>query len=479
MRIVRRRELAILILSLLSTFVFIQRLNVPCVKASPDMHQGDLVLTGNNVTTIENQRFDINGSIIVEENATLILKDVILNFTQNESQQLDMIMQNPVNGNPRLMIENATITSNYHVHVKSYANSSIISDKLFSNPYIRFRAYDSSNIHLAHSNLYSLYGYSTSVIVTSNSSFSYLVGEDDSHVSASNCTLETLSGRDNTTCIVTDSTITQDVISYASSINCSIHQLQSDIVSYWNFRSNSSIKVALGGWAPNITLINTEVNRWSFTLGGDSNATISNCKLQRLRADDSAVILVYNSTNFGWIAGKGNSCCYLYDTSIDMLEAHDNATLWLMNSTYNSPAQYSSGRIYVSWYLDVHVVDQIGQNVPFANVTSKYPNGTLAVSELTDADGWTRFSLREKMMNATGEHPIGNYTVEATYEIYSDATIVNMTGNQQAILALEDLVIPEFPSLLILPLFLFVSLLTALICKGRKRKARLHSYASA
>ena len=44
------------------------------VKASPDIYQGDLVLQGNNVTIIEG-RFDINGSIIVEENATLILRN--------------------------------------------------------------------------------------------------------------------------------------------------------------------------------------------------------------------------------------------------------------------------------------------------------------------------------------------------------------------------------------------------------------------
>ena len=36
-------------------------------------------------------------------------------------------------------------------------------------------------------------------------------------------------------------------------------------------------------------------------------------------------------------------------------------------------------------------------------------------------------------------------------------------------------IVPEFPSLIILPLFMFVSLLTALVCSGRKRRARFHN----
>jgi len=40
---------------------------------------------------------------------------------------------------------------------------------------------------------------------------------------------------------------------------------------------------------------------------------------------------------------------------------------------------------------------------------------------------------------------------------------------------LEIIIVPEFPSLIILPLVMVVSLLTALACKGRKRKARLYN----
>jgi hypothetical protein len=38
----------------------------------------------------------------------------------------------------------------------------------------------------------------------------------------------------------------------------------------------------------------------------------------------------------------------------------------------------AQGAIYFSWYLNVYVLDSVGQNVPLANVTVFYPNATVA-----------------------------------------------------------------------------------------------------
>ncbi|MCK4481756.1 hypothetical protein KAU55_00910 [Candidatus Bathyarchaeota archaeon] len=43
-------------------------------------------------------------------------------------------------------------------------------------------------------------------------------------------------------------------------------------------------------------------------------------------------------------------------------------------------------------------------------------------------------------MNATGEYPLGNYTVEVTYESYSDYTTVNMTGELEMLEYLKNTV---------------------------------------
>ena len=88
--------------------------------------------------------------------------------------------------------------------------------------------------------------------------------------------------------------------------------------------------------------------------------------------------------------------------------------------------------------------------------------------ELTNANGWARLTLLAKKMNATGEYPVGNYKVEATYDIYSNSTTINMTDNQIITLRLSGLVIPEFPSFLILTL-LMIATLSAIITH---RKAR-------
>jgi len=126
------------------------------------------------------------------------------------------------------------------------------------------------------------------------------------------------------------------------------------------------------------------------------------------------------------------------------------------------------GKVYVSWYLDVQVIDSIGQDVPSANVTATFSNGTEAESKLTDLSGWTRLTLMDKMINTTGEYPVGNYTVEATYDIHSDQTTVNMTENQQITLTLAGFIIPEFPSFLILPLFMVATLLAVILYRRKQ-----------
>ena len=79
--LMKKSQFAFSVLFMLLVPTLIQLGRISIVKASPEIHQGDLILTGSNVTIIENSWFEINGSIIIEENATLVLRDVVLNFT--------------------------------------------------------------------------------------------------------------------------------------------------------------------------------------------------------------------------------------------------------------------------------------------------------------------------------------------------------------------------------------------------------------
>jgi hypothetical protein len=162
-----------------------------------------------------------------------------------------------------------------------------------------------------------------------------------------------------------------------------------------------------------------------------------------------------------------NSEIHCFDSMGDIAYLYGNSRIWAVSSTINSSYNYDQSKVYAYWYLDVHVIDSIGQNVSSASVTATYPNATLAESKVTDAGGWAKLTLMEKMMNATGEYLIENYVVTATYETYSNQTEISMTGNRIITLRLEDFVIPEFPSALVLAWLIVVTLLTIAI---RQRK---------
>jgi hypothetical protein len=266
-------------------------------------------------------------------------------------------------------------------------------------------------------------------------------------MTASNCTIGWLLAQQFCSVNVSDSSI-GTAESEAYSVNCSIIMLKPGFFNYWNYRDNCSIKLSLEGNAPDVALSECQIERWSFEFQGASNISIS----------DS---LLYHPFL------RHLSVAALSDSIFTSIYTHDSSINGLVNSTATHYYHYGESCTNVYWYLDVHVVDSIDQAVPFANVNATYANTTVAEWRLTDANGWARLTLMEKMMNATGEYPVGNYTVEATYDIYSDQTTANMTENQQITLTLADFVIPEFRSFLILPLFIITTLLAVIVYRRK------------
>jgi len=99
---------------------------------------------------------------------------------------------------------------------------------------------------------------------------------------------------------------------------------------------------------------------------------------------------------------------YAVDSTLSTLSANQKSVLSLVNSTYTSaPSINGQATMFVSWYLDVHVTDSIGQNVSSANVTA-YLEGVMIRSELTDANGLARaqrLSLRLLRQDYTASKP--------------------------------------------------------------------------
>lgn len=360
MRTVKSLVFLLLVSSLASTLAFMQCGGISTVRASPSVYQGDLTLTGNNVTVIEGQ-FDINGSIIIENNATLILRNAVVNFTQTSHHQFGMTLQNPTNGNPRLIIENTTLLSGgYDSIINFFANSSCTADQvLASQDNVHFWLYDSSHVSISNSHVFAVIHYGGS-FEAYNSSMSFL-------------------------------------------------------------------QVFQSGFAD--------------------------------------VSSSYIDSLLNW----GSADVIISDSAVNALSTDYQSLIELVNSTYNYPSIQGGSRVTVSWYLNVNVTDEHGAPVNSANVTAAYLNSTVAASKLTDVNGLARFTLMEKMINATGSYPVGNYTITATYGAYTGQKSVNMTNNQ-AITILLAFTVPEFPSFLALTLFMITTPTAVAAFKRRQRK---------
>ena len=452
----RRFVFVIFVLSLLVTLAFVQRGSILAVRASSSIYQGDLVLTGNNVTTIEG-RFDINGSIIVEENATLFLKDAFLNFTTMDKLHYNITLRSPSNGNPRLLAHNSTITSDYAMNLYLCNNSTAMIDNSTIPIPCFLYALDNSNISISLS-----------------SNVSSLMATDSSIVSIYNSTVLSMYGYDSSEVQILDSEIHYLSIASAS-VNCTISNLEPGLISYWSLITNCSINILPGGFTPNITIANTSVSNWMFDFYEVSNISVRNSNVWNLFVHGDLVLSLESTTC--WDASAyGSSVLLINNSAITYLYAYDFSNSWLLNSTYAYLYVKGVAKVHVSWYLDVRVEDSIGQDVPSAFVRTFYPSelGLIMVSGFTDARGLVRLALPEKMMNATGEYPVGNYTVRVIYDIYSDDTTVNMTENKQITLTLEDFIIPEFPTFLILPLFMLATLLAVIVYKKRAKSDRFY-----
>jgi len=482
----KRFVFIILVSSLLVAIAFTWKGSIPAASASPDVYQGNLVLNGNNVTTIEG-RFDINGTIVVEENATLILRNAAVNFTQSASRQYNITIRNPINGTPRLHAYNSTIRSmNPAYDIVTYIRDN--GTATFNNSTITSYIIPSEASTLLIQNLSRI-----------DTQFTY----EDSYVEVQNSTVREWHNYGSPKVEVYDSQIHSIVIG-STSINCTITDLKPSFIPHWNFLADCSVIVADGGSAPNVSLTNTAVSSWRLAFYGASNPAIANSILGEvsaitgtsnvnmestscdqanlyaattLRASNSTISLLatYSFANgsisrssITSIEARGNSTIYATTSLITTVHAYDVSKVWLLNSTYTNLIVHDSAASYIEWFLTVHVLDSMAHDVPSANVTVYYSNSTLAAFASTDANGKATMVLGEKMINATSEYPFGTYTVQARYQAHSNESALDMVGNQQISLTL-NFIIPEYPSSLAAMAFIATALLAfAWPCKRRK-----------
>jgi hypothetical protein len=223
-----------------------------------------------------------------------------------------------------------------------------------------------------------------------------------------------------------------------------------------------------GGESPNVTLTNTWLEDWMFFFYGDSYATISDSTLGKIATFDSSTVYLFNSTVY-YTDFTSSSRVFMFDSKIlGYLYTRKSSAVSLVNSIYHSIYDVEDeSQVRIAWYLDVHVVDSLNQSVPSANVTVFCANGTVLGPKLTNMDGWTRFVLHEKLVNATGEYLAGPYVIKAAYESYYEEMQVDMNESKQLMVQL-DFVIPEFAFSILLGVFVTATLIVVIV---RKRKS--------
>jgi hypothetical protein len=462
------------------------KFSVPTVSAAPPVYQGDLVINGNAVTILQDLHY-FNGSIIVEENATLILRDCIVNFTQQTSRQYNITLQNPVNGNPRLYAYDSTIATVPSLDVLTQVEANSTAD--INNSTITSYLIASENSQLT---------------ITNSSTIMTMYGYGQSDIEISNSTVYEWHNYDSPTVHVYNSTLYSLLIG-STTVTCMVDSLKPGLMDNWNFLINCTATTADGGYAPNVTLTDTTVSAWRLAFYGSSNATILNSALNEAAGVTGSSNITLNATQCHYVnvyyssalqaenstisqmqtAGSANahinhseintlqeqdsSYVWANTTAITTIQCYNSANVDLLNSTYTNLAVNDNATACISWNLDVSVIDAANQEVPSASVTAYYQNATIADSALTDPTGWARLILREKMVNASGQYAYGNYDITATYESYSNQTTINMTANKQITLAL-NFIIPEFEPMLLIVAFLSSS--SAILIIAHK-KARL------
>jgi hypothetical protein len=443
------------------------------IKIAKPFYQGDLVLSDNDVYTITGE-FIINGSIIVTENATLVLREAYVNFTQTTSQQFNITLKNARGGNPRIIVDDATINAGNHwyfLNIELYENSTaqinglrqetsliqlVLMGYAYANvtnsEFLKIFAYDSSSVDIAYSKISLVVGSQSNVNVTSTEvMYFYATGNPKAKLQ--------------------DSSITYLLAIYSSARQTLIDSVYPGTVVYWNYLQNCSVIVD-GGFAPNITLCNVYVANWSFNFGDSQHTIIYSSKLRWLRLSDSlaSVFETYITT----LELYGSSRLNATDSKVHDVILRGSSIIWSVNSSAEADTEISDqATIYANWYLDVYVKDSIGQYVPDANVTVKCADGTITARGQTNMFGWVRLTVLSFIVNATGGHYQGPHNVTAAYETHENSTMVDVNENTQATVVLANFIIPEFPSVFaLMALLVSPAFAAAMLCKSKKASKR-------
>lgn len=415
----------------------------------------DIVIGGNETFEIKHCEYTQTGNIIVKDNGTLIILNATLILAEYDwlrSYNITIEDQGNLTAIDSL-IEGEALMNNIYFFDNAFVKMKnvIVETDVYLNPY------DNSLINISNSAIKTnFYVYGNSSVHIMNSHF---VGYVCPRV------------YDNSSLWVSDTALDHKIYAYGSS---EVKVQHSIMDTYMDVYDHSSVLVCddsilKGGIVCNDDAI---VEIWDshsddVTTYGRSSATIFNSIIGYLWLSiglvghDYSSIEVLNS-NVSVAESEHFSSIQLRNSTINSLNVRDMSVINLLNATYGWISVEDYAVVNVKWYLTIYATwDDISLNNASVEVYYIH-NSSLAYSGFTGVDGSVCFLLPEKVVRSDGAVYLGNYTVTVTYENETREENLLLNSSKQT-----TVVIPEFPSMLILPLLMISTLVLAVFSRRK------------
>lgn len=288
----RDKAVSGIMLILLIGMLMFWRVEDTLSSGAEEIYQGDLLITGNTVYSITDQHFRINGSIYVQDNATLYLNNAVLNFTQQQKYQHSLVLQNPSGGRPHFKSINSTITSNYFQINWFWDDFEVqIRDSMINSSAIALRAHSippsyCPTISIANSTIYIFYDLGAGSNQTIRNSNIYAqIGQKWNYINVSSSSYFHFSAGRGLNGAMSNSNVSLLFIDTAGTGEVSMENVTPGFLGYWNYYSNATLINAEG---PNMTFTNTTVDNWKFIFSDPLNVTLSNSTFYWLEMNPSS-----------------------------------------------------------------------------------------------------------------------------------------------------------------------------------------------
>jgi hypothetical protein len=436
----------------------IESCNPKLVSENSRSVASNYTIIDNGTYVIANGTYMLNKTIIVVEFARLIVENATVTFNTTDCvvvRSYDNAIVNTTNSEIRhaqgsqLHCEfssSVTVTNSTVDILISYHSADV---SITKSTLDIVHGYGSSVVSISDTEIRFVGGHDTSSVFVADSMVNKVYGSDHAIVSVDNSTVDSLADvyRFSTVSLV-NSTINQACV-YGLSVvliaNCTVCMVGGSgssgfsvvdstigLLSCWRTSVFNSVisEVELRFYYGSIVLVSLPkgfVDYWSH---GDLIMQDSQVSDWAITGYSISIVKVVNST-ISTVTSYLSSAISITDSMVNNVIAYESSVVKLVNSTVCGNIDVlGHAKVYVSWYLDVLVVDDKESPLPSVHVTVYLGNGTLLAETTTNGEGSARFILCGKMINTTGTFPCGNYIISTFYAGYKhQRTIEAICGN--------------------------------------------------